>query len=121
MKNKITPFQPGSTRQLAVQILDRIENEGAFAEPLLDTCLTACLQNDGKNRRLVTQMVFGTLRMRGYLDWMEGGAGAEERIVRATQAYAKRQATFFRNQWPELPCWDPDGEPLEAAFAHLGI
>ncbi len=70
MKNKITPFQPGSTRQLAVQILDRIENEGAFAEPLLDTCLTACLQNDGKNRRLVTQMVFGTLRMRGYLDWI---------------------------------------------------
>ena len=61
------------------------------------------------------------LRPLGYLDWMEGGAGAEERIVRATQAYAKRQATFFRNQWPELLCWDPDGEPLEAAFAHLGI
>ncbi len=70
MKNKVLPFQPGSTRQLAAQILDRIEDEGAFAEPLLDAYLTACLHNDVKNRRLVTQMVYGTLRMRGYLDWI---------------------------------------------------
>lgn len=70
MKNTPHPFRPVSPRQLAVHLLDRIEQEGAFAEPLLDTGLTTYLQNDMKNRKLVTQVVFGTLRMRGYLDWI---------------------------------------------------
>ncbi len=70
MAKKISPFHPATPRQLTVQLLDRIEGEGAFAEPLLDTYLTSHLQNDVKNRKLVTQMVFGTLRMRGYLDWI---------------------------------------------------
>ena len=39
----------------------------------------------------------------------------------ATQAYAKRQATFFRNQWPDLPTWDPDAGTLDQAFALLEV
>ena len=70
MAKKIGPFHPATPRQLTVQLLDRIEGEGAFAEPLLDAYLTSHLKNDVKNRKLVTQMVFGTLRMRGYLDWV---------------------------------------------------
>lgn len=46
---------------------------------------------------------------------------AEARIVQATQAYAKRQSTWFRNQFPGAPAWDPDGEPLDAAFDRLGL
>jgi tRNA dimethylallyltransferase len=42
-------------------------------------------------------------------------------IVQETQAFAKRQATWFRNQLPEAPHWDPDAAPLEAAFEKLGI
>ena len=63
------------------------------------------------------------LRPLGYAAWIEGGdpRDLEARIVRETQAYAKRQDTFFRNQWPEICIWDPDGEPLEAAFRHLGL
>lgn len=63
------------------------------------------------------------LRPLGYREWLEGGAAArlEADIVTATQQYAKRQATFFRNQWPEVPTWDPDGEPLDVAFQRLGI
>lgn len=63
------------------------------------------------------------LRPLGYLDWLDAAddAAAEAAIVTATRQYAKRQATFFRNQWPELPTWDPDAEPVEAAMAKLGL
>lgn len=60
------------------------------------------------------------LRPLGYLDWLEGGdpQEIEARIVQETQAYAKRQTTFFRNQWPELPVWDPE-EGLDAALERV--
>lgn len=61
------------------------------------------------------------LRPLGYLDWLDEPRGAEARIIKATQAYAKRQLTFFRNQWPELPCWDPEREGLEEALRTLGL
>lgn len=63
------------------------------------------------------------LRPLGYAAWMEGGdpAVVEARIVQETQAYAKRQATWFRNQLPALPAWDPDTEPVTAALDRLGL
>ncbi len=63
------------------------------------------------------------LRPLGYLEWMEGGSSEEilRAITQATQAYAKRQVTFFQRQWPELPTWDPDAEPLESALARLSV
>ncbi|HJV90774.1 MAG TPA: tRNA (adenosine(37)-N6)-dimethylallyltransferase MiaA [Holophagaceae bacterium] len=63
------------------------------------------------------------LRPLGYREWMTGGdpRRLEAEIVTATQQYAKRQATFFRNQWPEVPTWDPDAEPLDAAFRKLDL
>ncbi|HWQ10516.1 MAG TPA: tRNA (adenosine(37)-N6)-dimethylallyltransferase MiaA [Holophaga sp.] len=63
------------------------------------------------------------LRPLGYAHWLEKGTedGIEARIAAETQAYAKRQSTWFRNQLPGLPTWDPDGEPLEAAFRKLGL
>jgi tRNA dimethylallyltransferase len=50
------------------------------------------------------------LRPLGYLDWIEGGnpSAIEARIIQETQAYAKRQSTWFRNQLPGVPVWDPD-------------
>jgi tRNA dimethylallyltransferase len=63
------------------------------------------------------------LRPLGYAAWMAGGdpPSAEAVVVQETQAYAKRQATWFRNQLPDAPVWDPDVEPLEAAFLRLGL
>jgi tRNA dimethylallyltransferase len=63
------------------------------------------------------------LRPLGYAAWMAGGdpLGIQAAVVQETQAYAKRQATWFRNQLPGAPTWDPDGEPLEKAFARLGL
>jgi len=63
------------------------------------------------------------LRPLGYVAWMAGGdpRAARLQVIQETQAYAKRQATWFRNQLPEAPTWDPDLEPLAAAFERLGL
>jgi 16S rRNA (cytosine967-C5)-methyltransferase len=57
-------------RHMAVEILNRVEEEGAYAEPLLDASLSAHPQTKLQDRRLVTEIVYGTLRMRGHLDWI---------------------------------------------------
>jgi len=61
------------------------------------------------------------LRPLGYEILLDSPRGAGARIIQETQAYAKRQGTFFRNQWPGVPVWDPDGEPVSAAFQRLGL
>jgi len=63
------------------------------------------------------------LRPLGYAAWAAGGdpARIEAEVVQETQAYAKRQATWFRNQLPWAPVWDPDTEPLAAAFSRLEL
>jgi tRNA dimethylallyltransferase len=52
------------------------------------------------------------LRPLGYDAWLDGLnlEMAEQRIVQATQAYAKRQTTWFRNQLAGVPQLDPDAE-----------
>lgn len=61
------------------------------------------------------------LKPLGYQAWLEGGdpLAIEARIVRETQAYAKRQATWCRNQLGGETTWDPDQEPVSAALASL--
>ena len=61
------------------------------------------------------------LRPLGYEALLDGSRGAQGRIILDTQAYAKRQVTWFRNQWPEIPTWDPDLDPLDRAFELLGL
>jgi tRNA dimethylallyltransferase len=62
-----------------------------------------------------------TLRPLGYDLLLAGSPEAEAAIVQATQAYAKRQSTWFRNQFPGTPVWDPDAESLDAACLKLGL
>ncbi|MGV8079161.1 MAG: 16S rRNA (cytosine(967)-C(5))-methyltransferase RsmB [Syntrophales bacterium] len=59
-----------SPRRAAVEILTRVDTTGAFAEPLLDEVLTGQAFDTPADRALLTQIVYGTLRMRGYLDWV---------------------------------------------------
>jgi tRNA dimethylallyltransferase len=63
------------------------------------------------------------LRPLGYAAWIAGGdpRAIQVTVTQETQAYAKRQATWFRNQLPDVPTWDPDAEPLESALARLGL
>ncbi|HJW09590.1 MAG TPA: tRNA (adenosine(37)-N6)-dimethylallyltransferase MiaA [Holophagaceae bacterium] len=63
------------------------------------------------------------LRPLGYEALLEGGDPelVRARIVQETQAFAKRQATWFRNQLEGAPAWDPDAEPVARAFEKLGL
>jgi 16S rRNA (cytosine967-C5)-methyltransferase len=57
-------------RGLATDILNRIEDAKAFAEPLLDACLSSEFLPMAQDRGLITELVYGTLRMQGHLDWI---------------------------------------------------
>jgi 16S rRNA (cytosine967-C5)-methyltransferase len=59
-----------SARAIAVEILERIDRKGDFAEPLLDAALSGGELGNPLDRGLLTELVYGTLRMRGRLDWI---------------------------------------------------
>ena len=61
-----------SPRQISVEILNRIDTEGSYAEPLLDAALAGTALSNPHDRSLLTELVYGTLRMRGSLDWIIG-------------------------------------------------
>ncbi len=74
-------------RRIAVDILNRIDAEGAYAEPLLDAALSGAGIANPLDRGLLTELVYGTLRMRGRLDWIigqlyRGDAAALETAIR---------------------------------------
>jgi 16S rRNA (cytosine967-C5)-methyltransferase len=75
-----------SPRELAVEILDRIDRKGDYAEPLLDAALSGEGIPNPHDRALLTELVYGTLRMRGRMDWIiarlyKGDAAALESPV----------------------------------------
>jgi 16S rRNA (cytosine967-C5)-methyltransferase len=61
-----------SPRRIAVEILNRIDTEGAYAEPLLNAALSGTMLSSPLDRGLLTELVYGTLRTRGRLDWIIG-------------------------------------------------
>ncbi len=67
MSAKRTSPQPETARAVAFQALRRIEQQGAFANLVLDGVLTRS-QLDEQDRRFATQLVYGTTRMRRACD-----------------------------------------------------
>ncbi|HOJ51047.1 MAG TPA: 16S rRNA (cytosine(967)-C(5))-methyltransferase RsmB [Syntrophales bacterium] len=59
-----------SVRAVATSILSEVEKQGAFAEELLDFQLKAGVIQDERDRRLLTELTYGTLRMRGTCDYI---------------------------------------------------
>ncbi len=59
-----------SIRHLAVDILDQVHRNKAFAGLLLDECLDANELSSTADGRLLTHLVYGVLRLRGHLDWI---------------------------------------------------
>lgn len=103
----VLPSREGQRRRVAARVGQMLaQGWAAEAEGLRRAGLEADLRR---------------LRPLGYAELLDHPEDAAGRIIRATQAYAKRQVTFFRNQWPELPTWDPDADPLAAAFRRLGL
>ena len=96
---RLPPSLKHDPRALAVRILTRIDNEKAFAEPLLDSVLAAGHPADEADRGLLTFLVYGTLRMRGLLDFLidrfyRGRPGTLEPAVRNILRVALYQVRF---------------------------
>jgi 16S rRNA (cytosine967-C5)-methyltransferase len=74
-------MKESTPRRIAVDILNRVEEDGAFAGPLLDAALSRPVLANPADRGLLTELVYGTLRMKGRLDWVIGelyrGSAAE--------------------------------------------
>ena len=64
------PKKQKTPRSAAVEILNRIDQQGAHAEPLLDALLSGTEIRNPQDRGFLTELVYGTLRMRGRLDWI---------------------------------------------------
>jgi len=62
---------PKGCRELAVEILLKVEKRGAYADILLDHVLKRS-QLSLRDRALMTHLVLGTLRWRGRIDWYLG-------------------------------------------------
>jgi 16S rRNA (cytosine967-C5)-methyltransferase len=57
-------------RGMTVEILNRVALTDAYAEPLLDACLSSPSLTNVHDRRLLTELVYGVLRYQGHLDWI---------------------------------------------------
>ena len=55
-------------RELAVEILEKVEKRNAYADILLDQSLKKNPLSL-RDRALLTQIVYGTLRWQGKIDW----------------------------------------------------
>ncbi len=56
-------------RELAVEILLKVERRNAYADILLDHSLKSVSLSQ-RDRALLTQLIYGTLRWRGRIDWV---------------------------------------------------
>ncbi len=84
-------------RSLAVDILNRVEAERSFAEPLLTHLLDRGAPAGAEDRKLLTELVYGTLRLRNRLDWIigtfySGAVASMERGIRNILRVALYQA-----------------------------
>jgi len=85
-KRKRKQGPPRTPRGLAVELLNRIDDTASFAEPLLDSCLRTEVLPLPQDRGLVTELVYGTLRMKGHLDWIISQFRRHDPPVRARTA-----------------------------------
>ena len=57
-------------RALALKILYQINEEGAYANLALDKALFSCQDLDPRDRGLITEIVYGSVKNRGRLDYI---------------------------------------------------
>jgi 16S rRNA (cytosine967-C5)-methyltransferase len=60
---------PGGARALALRVLERVEADGAYADLALHAALDESAF-DARDRAFATELVYGTLRWRGQLDFL---------------------------------------------------
>jgi 16S rRNA (cytosine967-C5)-methyltransferase len=107
-------------RSLAAFVIARVVGDGAFAAAALDAELGRAIQLSARDRALVTQLVYGTLRV---LPWLQGeiarfaprGIGTLDARVRAHLAVAAYQLFFTR-----VPAFAAVNEAVDAIRSERG-
>ena len=61
---------PLDSRRVAVELLTRVERDRSFLEPLLADRLARTSLSREEDRRLLTELAYGTLRLRNRMDWI---------------------------------------------------
>jgi 16S rRNA (cytosine967-C5)-methyltransferase len=88
-----------SARRLALDALSRIDRDGAYANLVLPAMLDAG-RLDGRDRAFVTELVYGTMRMRRACDWAADrfvkDPGRIEPVVRNVLRLGTYQLLFLR-------------------------
>ena len=59
-----------SARQIALEVIYQVNEEGAYANIALDQALLACQLNDSRDKGLVTELTYGSIKNRGHLDYI---------------------------------------------------
>lgn len=85
-----------TARSVAADVLVRVQRDRAFAAAALDVELDRNVQLDARDRALATELVYGTLRLHGWLEEKLGryaprGLSSLDPFVRATLAIAAYQ------------------------------
>ena len=59
-----------NSRELALKILFQVNEEGSYANLALDKALFSCKDLDPRDRGLITEIVYGSVKYRGKLDYV---------------------------------------------------
>lgn len=95
------PVAPGATsRAVALEVLARVEDDGAFANLALRAALERA-SLDERDRAMVTDLVNGTLRAQRYLDFVVGRRMARPAPPAARRAL--RLGAYQLLQRPDIP------------------
>ncbi len=109
------PARRTSARAVALDILRRVEADGAYPDPLLET-LPGRVGMDARDRALTTELVYGVLRWQRLLDWHLARASRRPLAaltgwVRALLRLSAYQLTFL----DRIPPWAVVHEAVELA------
>jgi 16S rRNA (cytosine967-C5)-methyltransferase len=114
------PPQKQTVRQLAAEILLKVDTRKAYADALLDHTLKSAVIED-RDRALLTEIIYGTLRWRGRLDacvkpWIRRSLGDTDPFIRNLLRLTLYQLIFL----DRIPDYAAVNEAVKMAKARAG-
>jgi 16S rRNA (cytosine967-C5)-methyltransferase len=111
-----------TARQIAANVLVRVEKDKAFAAAVLDAELARAPQLEVRDRAFATELVYGSLRVRPWLDAQLSrhatrGLGGTDARTRAELALAAYQLFFLTR----VPAFAAVNEAVEAVRRARGV
>jgi 16S rRNA (cytosine967-C5)-methyltransferase len=114
------PEQKQTVRQMATDILSKVDGRNAYADALLDSRLKSTALDD-RDRALLTELIYGTLRWRGRLDahlrpWIRRSLSQTDPFLRNLLRLSVYQLIFL----DRIPDYAAVNEAVELAKTHAG-